>query len=274
MTLFNARSVANKLPELHQMLYSVNKTCCYCITETWLNDRLSNGLLDPQAMFTIFRDDRQRSRGGGVCLFINKAVTAVRVDLHDKPPNIDMLCVDLLLGERYRVFVVYRPPATDHDNDVNMTQLISCLERYMNHYGPTIILGDFNCPNINWLTMLRPTEYVSQKLFDFAVCNGFIQCIRDPTRGDSILDLLLINDPLLLSNVEVTEPFSSSDHCIINADFVYDTLVQHGSLPSNSTIKRYNWKDGDYVAMSDYLRSVDWDKLNDRQHVECIPSRH
>jgi len=44
--LLNARSVVNKLPELHYLLYFSNYDILL-ITEFWLHAGITNGLLDP-----------------------------------------------------------------------------------------------------------------------------------------------------------------------------------------------------------------------------------
>ena len=43
----------NKLGELHELLYDGATADCFCITESWLHDEISNGMLDPKSMFSI-----------------------------------------------------------------------------------------------------------------------------------------------------------------------------------------------------------------------------
>ena len=59
----------------------------------------------------------------------------------------DMLCIDLLFAQPYRMFVVYCPPSASAELDT-MINLVKCIENYGNRVGPTVITGDFNCPNI------------------------------------------------------------------------------------------------------------------------------
>ena len=70
-TYFNARSIVNKLQELHQLLYSSIFDIIF-ITESWLHDEVTDGLLDPHSCYVILRKDRKLYRGGGVCIFIKK----------------------------------------------------------------------------------------------------------------------------------------------------------------------------------------------------------
>ena len=64
----------NKLSELHELLYDGATADCFCITESWLHDEISNGMLDPKSMFSIYRSDRVVDRGGGVCVLINHSI--------------------------------------------------------------------------------------------------------------------------------------------------------------------------------------------------------
>ena len=72
--LLNARSIVNKLPELHNVMY-VEDFDLILITETWLHEGISSGVLDPPSAFNIIRQDRTGSKhGGGVCAMIKKMV--------------------------------------------------------------------------------------------------------------------------------------------------------------------------------------------------------
>src|SRR5437870_3600463 len=46
-TYFNARSVKNKLPDLHHAIYNQDPSLVFCITESWLNDSVTNSMIDP-----------------------------------------------------------------------------------------------------------------------------------------------------------------------------------------------------------------------------------
>ena len=77
--LFNARSLGNKLLELHHLLY----TCDYdvvLVTESWLDNSMTSALLDPANKFCVIRKDRNRN-GGGVCAFVSKKLQICMVDI-------------------------------------------------------------------------------------------------------------------------------------------------------------------------------------------------
>ena len=105
--LFNARSLKNKLPELHHFLYTSNVDCVF-ITETWLNNSVSDRMLDPNDEFIIFRKDRPDFSGGGVCAVVRKSLNAKRVCVERLNAYVDILGLDVICSKSsYRFFVVY-----------------------------------------------------------------------------------------------------------------------------------------------------------------------
>ena len=106
--MFNARSLVNKLDELHYLLYS----CQYdiiLVTETWLHDGVTNGLLDPYNNYQLIRKVRDHNKGGGACVFVKRCWTVVSVAL--EPTELEMVCFDLIGHHRRVRFInVYRPP--------------------------------------------------------------------------------------------------------------------------------------------------------------------
>ena len=71
--MFNARSLVNKLPDLHYLLYSETEFDCILITESWLTDGITDSMLDPELRYHVLRHDRQDGRGGGVCALVKRS---------------------------------------------------------------------------------------------------------------------------------------------------------------------------------------------------------
>jgi len=124
------------------------------------------------------------------------------------------------------VFVIYRyysvkslSVSCDTNADI-MQQLTDCLEVNPYKRGLTIILGDFNCPDIDWQTLSCSTDLCHTLFYDFVVGNGFSQCVTEPTRQCNIVDLVLVNDPFIISRTNITSPFSISDHNTVNIDIL------------------------------------------------------
>ena len=82
-------------------------------------------------------------------------------------------------------------------------------------------------------------------------------CIRD---RNNILDLVFANEPILLSSIRVSTPFSGSDHNAVDFELCADNMTQIRSSRT-STYKVYLSSEGDYDSMCRYLRDVKWDDL-------------
>jgi len=93
------------------------------------------------------------------------------------------------------------------------------------------------------------------QVYNFALVNGFVQAVDEPTRGNNIIDLILTNEPFLLSSIAIKQPFTTGDHNTASFTVAFDYPDTSKSLSSQ---RRYLWKQGDYTAMSHYLRNFDW----------------
>ena len=189
-----------------------------CITETWLNkDNVSDGLIDPQSSFRVVWCDRINSRGGGVCILISKRLDTVVIPVTNYYASLEMLCVDIYDGDsRIRLFNLYRTPNYNVQSIDYMKQLIDCLCKFTNIRDTCYIVGDFNCPGVYWQSLTAPKDSIQNALLEFVIHNGYIQAVRDATRKDNILDIVLTNEPLTLCDVRVASPVGGSDHCQIN----------------------------------------------------------
>jgi endonuclease/exonuclease/phosphatase family metal-dependent hydrolase len=85
------------------------------------------------------------------------------------------------------------------------------------------IAGDFNLPTIDWSS----TDYLNIKNYadnsaayhfvETLVNSSLCQIVSEPTRfrqnqNPSTLDLILVNDPALVSQVDYLSPIGKSDH--------------------------------------------------------------
>lgn len=175
---------------------------------------------------------------------------------------VDILGLDVICSRSsYRFFVVYRPPDSSRvyeniGSQDYMSDVALGIERNINTKGPTIIVGDFNCPDLVWDCGSVPTDATSLQLYSFATSNGFVQVVKEPTRGGNMIDLVFTNQPFLMSTVNTAAPFSTSDHNSVS----FAIAVEHGSSAQTqeSSKRIYLWKQGDYAGMSHYLTNYDW----------------
>ena len=125
--LFYSRSLKNKLPDLHQHIYSSVDLRSTFITESWLNSSVTDSMLDPRNLFNIFRCDRVGRAGGGVCAMFPRKFRSHEHRLSPDDHSISMksgcelVCIDTQLDQsKYRIILIYRPSLPSCNlNDVN-----------------------------------------------------------------------------------------------------------------------------------------------------------
>ena len=167
------------------------------ITETWLNENIDDAAVCIGG-YSIARCDRIDKLGGGVCAFIKSDIPfKILTEFNDI--NFETLWIYVRPHKLNRGFsclivcVAYKPPSSDNAAFINhlSTTLDLALNKYPN--AGIFLLGDFNrCP-------------VSSLLRHFTLK----QIVKQPTRKDSVLDLILTNMSDTCDSPKVIAP---SDH--------------------------------------------------------------
>lgn len=75
-----------------------------------------------------------------------------------------------------------------------------------------IVAGDFNAPDLKW-SNLDATSYSfnSERLLDIIDEQGFTQMVKELTRKDNILDIILTSNAEIINTVRVTPGISDHD---------------------------------------------------------------
>ena len=122
-------------------------------------------------------------------------------------PNIAS-CKSLYIG------TYYRPNTTDEQNLNSLAQSLAKLPRDSSRVW---LAGDMNLLGPEWLsTQLKPIccSPSQHTLFlDILADHGLTQVIDQPTWGDNLLDLLVMNNPMLVNRTEILPGIS--DHNIV-----------------------------------------------------------
>ena len=121
----------------------------------------------------------------------------------------ELLGVDLEIGPaKYRTLVLYRPPAQLVEKDRDLYQLLGELVEDR----VCIVMGDFNT-QVDWETREPCGE--NALLLEFANNEFLTQWVREPTRGDNILDLVFTSEDDIVEDLSVGEELGGSDHRLI-----------------------------------------------------------
>ena len=198
----NARSICNKFDSFVSLVAYYNPAIV-AVTETWLRPDIPGIFVKG---YSCFRSDRPFGLGGGTLLLIQSSFSPAEIFVQSPSENIfrDSTWCTLSIAKNLSLLVgcVYRSPSSDSDNNQSLNKLIStACDMPQCH---KIILGDFNFPDIEWDDLSGKT---SSESFRIMINDCFLtQIVRQPTRGSSILDLVLSNDPSIFDSVEVIEP--------------------------------------------------------------------
>ena len=120
---------------------------------------------------------------------------------------------------------------------------------------PVIIVGDFNCPDINW-DLLDYSQPLSSSLCDLVFQFQLSQLVNNPTHLKSnVLDLILTNTEHIINDITVgSSPFSNSDHLPIS--FLIKCQLS-SSYPKCVSKSFRDYSKADFEGMDDFF--LDWD---------------
>jgi hypothetical protein len=256
---FNAQCISNKLDELRSLLDDCPQIGVVLIAETWLTDADKDDIFSRLNDFELIRCDRSGRKHGGVAILVKSKLNPKLLSSKSFNGFAEHLFIELQNNDYHvKIGVVYRSPSIRLGDD---QELIASLRTELEKQGDVILVGDFNLPELYpELTVATGPPVLYNDLFsDF----GLFQTVDSPTRGKNVLDLLLTNDLLLVSDVIVDVPFSTSDH---------DMLRFHVNVPSPDSESNYrpkpDFSKADFASMKDFLSTIDWENLLANQGVD------
>jgi hypothetical protein len=197
IVIMNVNSVCNKSFFLESFFLSRKTDPITVICESHIKPEMSDAIFTPKtrSKFQIFRADRKIWNKGGVAVLVPKHIpTSVRFNSLncDDVLTFELLVIDVTLNSGVaRLSCTYLPP------DGNSQQLIETLQPFLDCPHKGIILGDLNLPGINWQNGTA-ASVAEREFMEFAITNGFVQVVDEPTRQQNILDIALTNTDLLV----------------------------------------------------------------------------
>ena len=168
---------------------------------------------------------------------------AVRVDIDVKYNEFDLVCIDIFSScLPTGIIAGYRPPSSDTSAEsVEYTKhFIDRLTSVCNVDLFIAFIADLNFPSIDWsnLKFVAENERCSTLFSIFSKQHCFEQLVGEstylsPTGNGSLLDVILCNDPFIISDVTVSSPFSISDHCAVNFKIISSS--RSSTLPAHES---------------------------------------
>ena len=189
--------------------------------------------------YKLFLSPRQER---GVALYIKETLNPMECDTLTKFDFVESTWAQFIGGNEQKVLVgcIYKSPNTTEDNTKKLYELMR--HDMIQTFDCVCILGDFNFPTIDWLNM---TWTNSDNDFIESLRDSYLQqVVTKPTRRRdgqkaNILDLVIVNDDSLVSEITHNSPFGKSDHEVLTF-----SLYVKNMKPKEESQMKYNWKKG------------------------------
>ena len=180
--------------------------------ESWLHPDIKNNEIFPDN-YNIFREDRLTDNHGGVFHAIKKDVVAHRDDLNTDCEIIWTQCQIQNKGLKSLFLASFYRPSMNDMHSLQELDLSSFKLGNRLNSNNVIIAGDVYAPDLKWSNPDATSHSSnSERLLDIIDEHGFTQMVKDPTRKDNILDIVLTNNvEIIINNVRVTPGISDHD---------------------------------------------------------------
>ena len=238
---------------------SLYKADIVFINETHFNDDILDAEIAIDG-YMIFRKDRDfsinndcrsdhTSNGGGSIIYVKCSVNASKVDSFIAPDSVAVE-IETSIG-KVNLACIYR------SQSLNVTQnncMLQAMAHLSNQNEESIIVGDFNLPNVSWVTGTVDAPWsttnkslVAQKKFmEFVHNNGLVWSISneitrrrvvDGIVQESTLDQILCTNDAIISDFNIISPLGKSDHVCFNIDLNVYSGVRDNDIFENDNVK-------------------------------------
>ena len=199
----------------------------------------------------MFLFQRKKQVGGGVLIYAKITLKPSIVDHFKCCDNVESVWIDINFdkGDRnkIRLAAFYRPPRQS-----KVVDLATVAEIEKGLSTNTIVMGDFNLPKL-FKSSSMGSDWATD-LFENCFEENFLtQLVKEPTRSNEMLDLILTSDKNLIDAIQVGETIGNSDHNIIRFNIKYANY--RGTYDIN-TVRNYS--KGDYNNIRSMIGDIDW----------------
>ena len=199
--------------------------------------------------------------GRGISIYIHSSLEQVveEISVDNGYNEACLLKIHLHNQDQLLFGCVYRSPSTSATSGINDEKLNKLLSDLSNrNYSHVCLVGDFNFKDINWKTWSTSKSEQSKEhrfLETLRDCYLF-QHVSEPTRArgtdePSLLDLIITNEEMQVSDIQYISPLGKSDHSVICFKYnCYLNVTKHRH-------ESFSYNKADYDAMRKYLTDVD-----------------
>ena len=159
-----------------------------CLNETFLDESVKDIVLE--GFVLVARRDRDDGRKcGGVAAYACKRISN-RIALLEKSSASERVWLVLHSDTGpFLMAVWYRPPSPGEVESIKSFE--EELQRLNTEVLGIILVGDLNIHHAQWLTYSSRNSAKGELLRNICDANGLRQIVREPTRGENLLDIAL-----------------------------------------------------------------------------------
>ena len=275
----NATSLVQKLDTLKLLIYNFNHPHLLLFTETWFTSETIYDIENYQK----FSNSRS-NRGGGVIIYVRSDLEAFEYIEKGNESKVltskdcEQIWCQITSGhDHILIGCIYRPPPTSKyfhksTNDAVNNSISKAAKLVENgKFTNFLIVGDFNYPLISWSSLggaLKQRDEAAATFLDTINSNYIAQAVLEPTFKNNQLDLILINNPDSVYNVDIGPPLGHTDKGCLHASLLWNTIFQNEPKATDK-LKSFSFAHGDYDAMRAHFSELDWMKLLASHTVEA-----
>ena len=204
-----------------------------CLQETWLNASVEEVKI-PGYVICSRRDRHQGDNRGGILTIrredLNGIVHISNTENEERSWHFLKSGIDIILLANW-----YRPGASTHDG---FSALYSEVSEFFPQISGLIIVGDLNIHHQRWLYFSRENTAIGGDMKTFCDFHGLTQLVREPTRNEYLLDLVLTD--IGGATVEVTPRIADHKGVLVKLPLsvVNETILRREMW----ILKNANWK--------------------------------
>ena len=152
------------------------------------------------------------------------------------------------------VGLFYSPPDS---NDVQLNLLLNNISKHKS--DNMIIISDFNYGKINWKN--NTSNEVGKKFLKVSTNLSLLQCVKDTTRGNNILDLVFVYNKNFIYQIRQMAPLAKSDHNILSISLNVTVKIK------KTSVQCYSYNKANYNKLDAMISKIEWEDEMRRNSV-------
>ncbi len=235
-----------------------------CVTETKLREEVQISFKDQG--YNVWRRDRKGKAGGGVLIIVRDNIYIEEIEYGENAAEIASITIRTNGRERRKIIVTYIPPKTNTwglaEHQEMQREVLTSLGNMLRRDKKILLLGDFNCKNINWEVMevCENGGQWGEELLQMAMVNTLDQWTNEYTRfrGEeepAMLDLVFTKKPEPRPVITHLSPFGKSDHVVMEVELENWTEMKCNEEHRKG---RVNHAKSNFDGLSKFFDSIEW----------------